>query len=85
MENQSPAEVMSVKDWIITMLISFIPFVGFIMLFVWAFSSGVNPNKSNWAKAALIWVAIWTVFFIIFYGTIAAIFMSGAGGNDFDV
>ena len=83
MDNQSQAQVMSVKDWIITMLISFIPLVGFVMLFVWAFSSGENPNKSNWAKAALIWVAIWSVFAIIFYGAIAAIFLSGAGTNDF--
>jgi hypothetical protein len=44
MENQN-APVMSVKDWAITIFITSIPFVGIIMLFVWAFSSGNNPNK----------------------------------------
>lgn len=83
MESQNQAPVMSTKDWMITMLVSFIPFVGFVMLFVWAFGSNENPNKSNFAKAALIWTAIWTVLFIIFYGAIAAIFLS-AGGNQFD-
>ena len=75
---------MSTKDWIITMLISFIPLVGFVMLFVWAFGSGENPNKSNWAKAALIWAAVWCVLVILLYGTIAAIFLS-AGGSNIDV
>lgn len=28
--------VMSVKDWVITLLITAIPLVGFIMLFIWA-------------------------------------------------
>jgi len=83
MENQTQAQVMSTKDWIITMLISFIPLVGFVMLFVWAFGSGENPNKANWAKAALIWAAICTILFILLYGTIAAIFLS-AGGSGFD-
>ncbi len=85
MENQGQAQVMSIKDWIITLLISFIPLVGFIMLFVWAFGSGENPNKSNWAKAALIWVAVWCVLAVIFYGTIAALFLTGAGNDGFDV
>lgn len=84
MENQSQTQVMSVKDWLITLLISFIPLVGFVMLFVWAFGSGENLNKANWAKAALIWAAIWSVLFILFYGTIAAIFLSSGGAN-FDV
>jgi hypothetical protein len=78
MENQEQAQVMSVKDWIITMLISFIPFVGFIMLFVWAFGSGNNPNKANWAKASLIWAVIAIVLTFLLWGTIAAIIFGAA-------
>ncbi len=76
MENQAQAPVMSTKDWMLTMLISIIPLAGFIMLFVWAFGSNENPNKSNWAKATLVWMAIITVLAFVFYGTIAAIFLS---------
>ena len=47
METQTEAQVLTVKDWIITILITAIPLVGFIMLFVWAFGSNENPNKSN--------------------------------------
>lgn len=50
--------VMSIKDWLITMLITAIPLVGIIMLFVWAFGDGTNQNKANYAKASLIWLVI---------------------------
>jgi hypothetical protein len=47
-----------------------IPLVNIIMLFVWAFGGGAPPSKANWAKASLIWLAI----FIVVYGLIALIF-----------
>lgn len=66
--------VMTIKDWLITMLITAIPLVGIIMLFVWAFSDGTNVNKSNYAKASLIWLVIVAVlsilFVIMFFGII---------------
>ena len=40
-------EEVSVKDWIITILITAIPLVGLIMLFVWAFGDGAQPSKKN--------------------------------------
>ena len=83
MENQTQAQVMSTKDWMITLLISFLPLVGFVMLFVWAFGSNENPNKANWAKAALIWAAIWCVLVFVMWGSIMAAFLAG-GGRGFD-
>ncbi len=63
-------EVISIGDWMITILIAAIPIVGFIMLFVWSFGGGAQPSKANWAKATLLWLAIMAVF----YGIIVAIF-----------
>jgi hypothetical protein len=57
---------MSVKDWLITLIITAIPIVGFVMLFVWAFGSGTPVNKANWAKAALLMMAILIVVYFIF-------------------
>jgi len=71
MDNEQ-VNVISTKDWMITILISAIPLVGFIMLFVWSFGAGENPNKANWAKAALIWLAVVSVLTLIFWATIAA-------------
>jgi hypothetical protein len=63
-------KAMSVGDWIITMIVTAIPIVGFIMLFVWAFSSGTNLSKQNWAKAALIFYAIIIVLYFLFFAAI---------------
>ena len=82
MENQETT-VMSVKDWVITILIAAIPLVGFIMLFVWGFGSGTNPNKANWATAALIWFAIFTVLYVVFGVAFFGAFMSTLGGGGY--
>lgn len=76
------ATVVSTKDWVITYLITAIPLVGFIMLFVWAFGSDTNHNKANWAKAALIWMVIaMALSILIFLVFGAAIFGAMAQSN----
>jgi len=74
----------SVGEWVVTILITAIPLVGFIMLFVWAFGDGAQPSKKNWAIATLIWFAIGVVLFIILIIMFWALFasmLSGMGGT----
>lgn len=54
------APVMSLGDWALTLLITFLPLIGFVMLIYWSVGSSVNPNKQNWAKAMLI------LYFMVF-------------------
>jgi len=68
-QQNSTESVMSVKDWLITMLIISIPLVGFIMIFVWAFGDNTNKNKANWAKASLLLI-------LIILGIYAALFLT---------
>ncbi|MCC5928380.1 MAG: hypothetical protein JJU28_03950 [Cyclobacteriaceae bacterium] len=74
---QTDTTVMSVKDWAITLFITSLPLIGLIMLFVWAFSSGNNINKTNFAKGALllylIFIGLAIVFFMIFGAMIAGL------------
>jgi uncharacterized membrane protein YdbT with pleckstrin-like domain len=79
MENRSSAPVMSLGDWIITMIVLSIPLVGFIMMFVWGFSSSANPNKANFCKAALIFFLISVVLSFLFFGSVIMGIMSGTG------
>lgn len=58
-------QVIKTADWFVTLLVAAIPLVGFIMLFVWAFSGGTNPNKANWAKATLLWIVVIIAFYIL--------------------
>jgi len=83
MENQENSGVMSVKDWVITLIVTAIPVVGFIMLFVWAFGSGTNPNKANWAKAGLIFFAIMIVLYILIFMLFGAAFLAGSMGSGY--
>ncbi len=75
MDHQQQAPVLSTRDWVITLLIQAIPLVGFIMLFVWAFGSGENPNRVNYAKAALIIMVIVFAVVAILWVTVFAAFL----------
>jgi hypothetical protein len=59
-----------IGEWMLTMFLMSIPLIGSIMLFVWAFSSGTNPSKANWAKATLIWGVIAGILIVIVYAII---------------
>ena len=66
---------MSVGDWLITYLVTCIPLIGFIILFVWAFGDGNQQSKKTWAQATLLWIVI--VFFLsVFFFGIASSMLS---------
>ena len=73
-QNANVAPVLSLGNYLGMMLLAAIPTVGFILLLVWAFSSGENPNKKNYARAALLVNVIITA--LIFYAVMIAL---GAG------
>lgn len=54
-----------VTEWMLTMVISGIPIINIIMLFVWAFGSRVPTSKRNWARAILIFGAITVTLYIV--------------------
>ncbi|MFN9583185.1 MAG: hypothetical protein ACK566_11065 [Bacteroidota bacterium] len=51
----------TIGQWLINYLILMIPIVGLVFLVIWA-NDKDNSNKSNWAKATLIWIGI--AFFV---------------------
>lgn len=70
--------VMSVGEWMVTLLVSFIPIVNIVMYFVWGLGGNTNPNKANWAKASLIWIAIVIALYILIF----VVIFSGAALMD---
>lgn len=68
-------EPVSMKDWMVTLLIMLIPLVNIVMPFVWAFGGGTNPSKANFFKAQLLLVAIGIVIWFLFAGTLVTSFM----------
>jgi len=67
---------MTIVDWIITIIITGIPCVNIVMLFVWGFSNGGNTSRKNYCRAALILGAIGFVLGLLFYSTLIAAFTS---------
>jgi hypothetical protein len=68
-------KIPSVGDWMITLLILSIPLVNFIVLLVWAFSSGTDPIKANFSKAALVWLLIIMILYVLFFGALIGAFI----------
>jgi hypothetical protein len=73
---QKRSEDISLGEWMITLLLTYIPIVNIVMLFVWAFGSTTNPSKANWAKASLLWLLIGIVLAIILMVVIGTAFFS---------
>ena len=79
--NQELERPCSLGDWILTIFITFIPVIGFIMLLVWAFGGGASKSKSNWARATLIWMIIGIILTILLSSAIGAMILSVIANN----
>lgn len=80
MEHTTQAsQVLSTKDWLITLIITAIPVVNIVMFFVWAFGDGSNPNKANWAKASLLLMVILAGLYILLVVIIFGIVLGTSG------
>ena len=81
MSNQeSPDRPLTTGEWFLTLFILALPFIGIVMYFVWGFGAG-NVNRRNFCRAVLLWFAVAFglailagVAFLIFGGTLAALF-----------
>ncbi|WKY46497.1 zinc ribbon domain-containing protein [Eubacteriaceae bacterium ES3] len=76
-EEMSP--VLSLGEWMLTLLLLIIPIVNLVMLIIWSADSGTNPSKRHFAQAQLIFMGIGIVLSIIFSLLFAAIFVSTMG------
>ena len=55
--NDEDRNYVSVGSWMGMMFVTAIPFVGLIMLLVWAFT-GENETRKNYFRAILSWIVI---------------------------
>ena len=54
-------------EWAICFFLMMIPCVGFIMMFVWAFSKSEKKSKSNFFKVQLIFMGIIFALYFLFF------------------
>jgi hypothetical protein len=75
MQNPAVDEIstpLTLGNYIVMMIVSAIPVVGFIMLLIWSFSGNTNINKKNYARAALIMMIVVGILSIIVGGAMMA-------------
>ena len=71
MMTDSNKAVMTMGEWLITLIVLDIPCVNVIMYFVWAFGNG-NENRKNFCRAGLIVMAVGIVLTLILYAVVGA-------------
>ncbi len=59
-------EIVSVGNWVGTIILSAIPIVNIIMLIVWLTSKKIPKSKKNWAIATIIFILIGLLVYVIF-------------------
>lgn len=64
-DDYNDESVMTMGDWILTLIVGFIPCVGFILYLVWAFSRTGNVNRRNYCRASLIVGAVVIAIYVI--------------------
>ncbi|MBC3796212.1 hypothetical protein GH807_03995 [Acetobacterium tundrae] len=67
---------MTLGDWMLTLLLTYIPVVNLIMLIIWSVDEKTNVNKKHFAWAALIFMGIGVVLSIIFSSIVVMILAS---------
>ena len=72
---------MSVGAWLITLLITSIPILNIIMLFIWAFS-GNKDERENYSKAALLWMLICIILTVCLVGCVGCAALAALDGMD---
>jgi hypothetical protein len=71
-EMKIKSEIISVKEWTISLLIMCIPIINVVFLILWGFiQDNVSQTKRNWAKATLILIAIEIILVIVIFGILA--------------
>ena len=59
--NDNKAEVLSLGDYLLMLILLAIPVVNFIVCILWIISGNGNPNRKNFAKAWLIIAVVGTI------------------------
>lgn len=62
---EHPAD--SVGSWMLALLLTALPVIGFIYVLVLAFGGSASASRCNWARAVLIWQIIALVGVIAFF------------------
>lgn len=64
-EKENSDKPITFLNWLGTYGLLFIPFVSWVMIFVWAFGNKTSPSKKNWARATLIFMGVLIIIMML--------------------
>ena len=67
-KEKDPTPPVSIADWLITLLIIFIPVLNIVMLLVWSISKSTHRSKANFSKAIFILLLITILLVVLILG-----------------
>ena len=73
--DEEDRDEISTGEWVASIILSYIPLIGTIMLLIWAFGGRTSPTKANWAKAQLILAVSLLVLAAVFFPDLFAILL----------
>ena len=73
--------IVTMGDWVISILLLAIPIVQIVAPLVWVFSSSTPLSKKNFGKAILILWLVPIVLLVFFWGSLMAMFGAMSNGN----
>lgn len=73
-QNRENNQVITLGEWLITLLLMAIPVVNIVLLFVWGFTDSTPISKKNYARASLIMMAVGIILSILLSATLISFF-----------
>lgn len=61
------ADALTFGQALVTLLVATIPVIGFIMMVVWSFASGISSSQRNLARALLVLWVVMSLFGLVIY------------------
>lgn len=78
---KEPIPPVSIADWLITLLILFIPAINVLMLIVWSFRKSTHRSKANFSKALLLLLVIFIFLLVLILALFGVTFFDFMSNN----
>lgn len=74
-DNTASKEIVSLGDWVLTLLLTGIPGLNVIMLIYWSLNNNIKISKQNFARASLLLIFLVIIFYFLMIEMTAGYFL----------
>ncbi|MGE9550217.1 hypothetical protein ACQPT2_03115 [Erwinia amylovora] len=74
-DNTASKEIVSLGDWVLTLLLTGIPGLNVIILVYWSLNKNIKISKRNFARASLLLISLVIIFYFLMIEMTAGYFL----------